>query len=142
MIKQSIILFFLGVVSISFFALNFKGVSVYLHIDLGSKNLIVGAAEGVSHNAFADAMDPYDAVAKDILEPYFEGLEYNEYALGPFMLFTETCSSFRPYRFSLSPDPEYVALEFPWLLIPGLLFGMAFWMHFKIRGDRQKPSPQ
>lgn len=141
--KLSSVLFLVAALSVAPFAINMRGTSLFLYIDLGSKDLVFGASEGVSHNALADAMDD-ESAAMDILEPYLDefGFEYNAYTLGPFMLYTETGGGFRPYRFSLSPDPEYFAFEFPWLLIPGLLFGLAFWTRFKKTSVRREPAEQ
>eukprot|EP00752_Nemacystus_decipiens_P017135 g15350.t1 len=140
MFKLSSALFFIAALSFMPFALNLRGTSLFLYINLGSKDLVFGASEGVSHNALADAFEDEDTLAAEIIEPYLDacGFEYHAYTLGPLTLHTENGSGFRPYRFSLSPDPDYAALEFPWLLIPGLLFALAFGSHFKTKAKPQE----
>lgn len=113
------------------FLVNASGVSVFFYIDLGSKDLVFAASEGVSHNAFADSID-YDPNALDpaikAFDSYIEelGVQSAYYSFGPFMLYMESGAGFRPYRFSISPDADYFAIEFPWLLIPLGLAGLLY----------------
>ncbi|MEM6257035.1 MAG: hypothetical protein AAGI37_01820 [Planctomycetota bacterium] len=112
------------------FLINATGTSIFIYLTIGNKDLVVAASEGVSHNAVADhfEFDEYDA----LLDPYLEAepslaLQGKEYRLGPLRTWIEPNGSFRPHRFSITPDAEYFAFEFPWLLIPSVFAVLAFW---------------
>ncbi|MFT5528328.1 MAG: hypothetical protein ACI9G1_004241 [Pirellulaceae bacterium] len=115
-----------GFIAVSVFAgfvllLNVIGCSLYLYVNIGSKDLIFGGGSGVSHTAIAPHTD-MTALAND---PMLQSLgsvpgywHTDILKLGPLHLFAEPPGeSFQPLRFDFVNDDEYMAVEFPLLIL-------------------------
>ena len=141
-------IFLLACISLAPFAVNAAGTHVYFYITLGPKQIVIAAAEGVSHNALADKLDDdWDqldpAAAQIIAELEAEmAIRSSQYTLDPFMLYTESTDGFRPYRFHVMTQRDYLGLEFPWLLIPAGLFTLGAWRFRRCRRCRADAASQ
>ena len=110
------------------FGINLMGHNIYLYITFGEKDLVLAAANGVSHNAISEHLEEpeysYDlGLNEDFTKTLFE--------VGPFQVFTEPNGGFMsPFTFNwIEPDPTfyYAGFEFPWLLlllIPVIILAM------------------
>lgn len=104
------------------FGFNLVGKSLYLYIDFGTKELVLGSSIGVSHHAWADSFEPTDTPYD-----YYEEYMGTTYSLGPIDLLIESNDGFKPYRFGLFSESDYLGFEFPWLLIPATFAGLGVW---------------
>ena len=100
------------------FIINAFGHGIYLYFTFGSRDLVVAASQGVSHNTISEH-HPYRPASSDIVTT----LIYT----GPIHLFTERHGEFRPYRFHIMTSANYFGVEFPWVLIPLTCGVLAAW---------------
>lgn len=108
------------------FGFNLAGKSLYLYVDFGSKDLILGSSIGVSHNALAASYDGSESLGS-------YGYDYGGdiYSLGPVEFLIEPGAALQLFRFDVMTEADYLGFEFPWLILPGLLFALAFRSHFR-----------
>ena len=101
------------------FVINLMGSNIYVYVNFGDKDLVLGAANGISHNAISEHIEKtgfwaeYEGITDDLTKTILE--------FGPISVFTEPNGGFMsPFTFNwIEPDPDfyYAGFEFPWLLL-------------------------
>jgi len=124
--KRIIVVSILSIVILIPFLINILGWNLYTYINLGDKDLVLAAAQGLSHNALSEQY------ARDVLITEF--YLPNDYIitvidLGFIDIFLERSSGeMTLFSFNIIRQDQYSdysAVEFPWLLfllIPYLVF--------------------
>jgi hypothetical protein len=118
--------------SLILFAVNLLGKGVFLNVTLFGRTVVAAASQGVCHLALTSEEmqgDPMDDVADDFLS--FPDIGYHELIdFGPISVAVENrLDPMNPFGFSLTRGDvsfDYSAVEFPWLLIPLVLFPVFF----------------
>jgi hypothetical protein len=116
--------------SILLFVVNIIGKNIFLYLAISDQTLVVAASQGVCHMALTTedtTENPMDDSTPGILMP---DIGYQDLLrLGPLILFMENrLDPVSPLRFGFTRGDEsydYSSVEFPWLLIPCLLFGVS-----------------
>jgi len=111
-----------GSIAVSVFAglvllLNLIGCSLYLYVNIGSKDLLFGGSIGVAHAAVATHSDSTAFAMQSLgsIPGYWHTDILN---LGAIHLFAEPPGDvFQPFRFDFVNSNEYAAIEFPLLIL-------------------------
>ncbi len=122
---RRVIIPILAVVILIPFLVNLAGWNLYVYWNFGKKDLIVAAALGMSHNAWAEHLD--DEIELGMALP--DDFQISILEVGPLEIFAERrVSPMTPFTFRWIPPDEYSdyrGFAFPWLLllsIPLLVF--------------------
>lgn len=121
----------LAVVLMTPLAMNSKGISAYLYLHLGFKDLVLGSAFGNVHMAVGDPINSTIGASGSIA-----GLTWSSHTLGPIEVILESYERFEiSFHFTGHTDPEYTSFDFPLPLLLIIPLGIAL-IPTKQREDR------
>jgi len=129
----------LSVVLLLPFAVNLLGWNIYFYTNVGKSNMVLAAAQGLSHNAIADHFEEVDLdILPGFLDAYKAQYHREVLEVGPFRLFVERVEGF-PHGLGAGvfTDPAYMGFEFPWLVLPLVTGAIATWRWTRLLAHRE-----
>ena len=130
----------LSIVLLAVWMVNWIGFNLFLYLDIGQKDAILGASRGVIHIAVAEPSDMTDEEYEELWGRIgdslpFDSLEIGLIDVGPLNIFLERrLDPMYLLRFHLMTNEEYAGFDFPTLPFAVTMAALAYYL-------RREPNP-